>query len=105
MKDIIGNPEYDPVITDPENYKVVFENEKVRILDYKDEPGTKTHQHRHPEFILYALSSFERKILLPRDKYILRKFKKGDFIHSDKQTHIGENVGITDTHALLIELK
>ena len=44
----------DPVHTDGEKYKVRFENEKVRVLDYRDKPGERTHQHAHPNFVLYA---------------------------------------------------
>lgn len=95
----------DPAVTDPDKYKVIFENDQVRVLDYKDKPGDKTTQHYHPKFVLYALSSFKRKIHLPEGKVINRKFQKGDVIWSDAQTHIGENVGTKDTHALMIEIK
>lgn len=95
----------DPVDTDPDKYKVIFENDKVRMLDYKDKPGEKTKQHFHPDFVLYALTSFKRLIHLPTGKTIKREFVSGDIIWSDAQTHIGENIGITDTHALIVELK
>ncbi|UMG93850.1 hypothetical protein [Nocardioides sp. TF02-7] len=29
----------DPVVTNPEHYRVLFENERVRVLEYVDEPG------------------------------------------------------------------
>lgn len=32
----------DPTITDPDKYRVVFENERVRVLEYRDEPGQRT---------------------------------------------------------------
>ena len=32
----------DPVATNPDHYKVVFENEHVRVLDYTDQPGDRT---------------------------------------------------------------
>jgi hypothetical protein len=35
----------DPTITDPDKYKVVFENERVRVLEYRDDPGQKTSEH------------------------------------------------------------
>lgn len=95
----------DPTVTDPDKYKVVLENEKVRVLDYKDKPGDKTSKHFHPKFVLYALSSFERKIHLPNGKVIDRKFNEGDVIWSDEQAHIGENVGTSDTHVLMVEIK
>ena len=56
----------DPVHTDGDKYKALLENECVRVLEYRDQPGEKTDQHQHPAFVLYALSSFERTLTLPR---------------------------------------
>ena len=95
----------DPVQTDGDKYKLIFENERVRVLDYKDMPGAKTHQHVHPAFVLYVLEPFKRKITLPNGKIIMREFKRGDVLWSEAQTHVGENVGATPTHVLMIEMK
>ena len=38
----------DPTSTDPDKYKVIFENERVRVLEYRDEPGEATRPHVHP---------------------------------------------------------
>ena len=32
----------DPVVTNPDHYRPVFENDDVRVLEYTDEPGTVT---------------------------------------------------------------
>ena len=95
----------DPAVTDPEHYKVVFENDRVRVLEYKDQPGDKTHEHSHPAFVLYAVSPFERRITLPDGKVLNRSFKSGEVMFSEMQTHIGENVGSTPTHVIMVELK
>ena len=95
----------DPITTDGDKYKVLLENEKVRVLEYRDLPGEKTHQHHHPAFVLYALAPFKRKITLPDGKAIMREFKVGDVLYSDEQTHIGENVGQTPTHVIMVEMK
>lgn len=95
----------DPIETDGDKYTVLFENERVRVLDYRDLPGEKTHQHDHPVFVLYAVSPFERKIHLPDGTVLLRKFAAGDVLYSDAQTHIGENTGTTPTHAIMVEMK
>ena len=95
----------DPASTDGDKYKPIFENECVRVLDYKDRPGEKTNQHRHPAFVLYALSDFQRSIHLPDGKMLKRQFKAGDVMWSDAQTHIGENTGQTPTHVILVEMK
>lgn len=95
----------DATQTDGDKYKTILENECVRVLEYRDEPGDKTHQHHHPAFVLYALSPFERTLTLPDGKVLRRQFKAGDVMWSEAQTHIGENVGQTATHVLITELK
>ncbi|MGE0373426.1 MAG: cytoplasmic protein [Gammaproteobacteria bacterium] len=91
--------------TDPDKYKAILENDCVRVLEYTDRPGDRTHQHRHPAFVLYALSGFKRSLTLPGGKVLKRQFKAGDVMWSDAQTHIGENVGDTPTHVIIVELK
>jgi hypothetical protein len=95
----------DATQTDGDKYKVILENECVRVLDYQDLPGDQTSQHSHPPFVLYALGPFERTITLPDGKVLNRKFASGDVMWSEAQTHIGKNVGETPTHVVLIELK
>lgn len=95
----------DPTETDADKYRTILENEEVRVLEYRDEPGDRTAQHHHPRFVLYALSAFEREVTLPDGKVLQRKFVPGDVMWSDAQTHIGHNVGQSDTHVILIELK
>lgn len=52
----------DPVTTNPEPYHVIFENERVRVLEYKDRPGDRTTPHDHPDSVMYTLSSFRRRL-------------------------------------------
>ena len=94
-----------PEITDPDKYKVIFDNEKVRVLDHTDAPGEKTNLHKHPNFVLYALAPFKRRLHLADGNTLIREFKKGDVLWSEGQIHIGENIGETYTHALIVELK
>lgn len=95
----------DAVQTDGDKYRVIFDNDCVRVLDYRDSPGQKTLQHHHPAFVLYAMSAFQRTLTLPDGKVLRREFKPGDVMWSDAQTHIGENVGSTPTHVLIVEMK
>jgi len=94
-----------PIETDGDKYKVILENEKVRVLEYRDKPGDKTNRHDHPAFVLYALAPFECTLHLPDGTKINRTFKAGDVIYSDAQTHIGENVGTTPTHVIVVEIR
>ncbi len=95
----------DPIKTDGDKYKLKFENDKVRVLEYRDLPGQETNQHYHPAFVLYALGPFKRTITLPDGKVLTREFKAGDVLYSDAQTHIGANIGYTPTHVIIVELK
>ena len=95
----------DAVKTDPDKYKVVLENERVRVLEYRDKPGQKTKMHTHPDFVLQALAPFKRKLTLSNGKMMTREFEAGDIVWMNAQTHIGENIGETDTHVWITELK
>lgn len=95
----------DPIHTDGDKYKVLFENERVRVLEYRDKPGEKTAMHKHPAFVLYAMSPFKREIELPDGKFLSREFKGGEVLWSEAQAHIGNNVGDTPTHAIMVEMK
>lgn len=95
----------DPLQTDGDKYKLKFENDRVRVLEYRDMPGEKTNQHRHSAFVLYALGPFKRTITLPDGKVLSREFKAGDVLYSDAQTHVGANIGDTPTHVIIVEFK
>lgn len=95
----------DPIETDGDKYKLLFENERVRVLEYRDLPGEKTQQHHHPEFVLFAVTPFQRKIHLPDGNVLVREFQAGDVLYSEEQTHIGENTGTTPSYAILVEMK
>jgi beta-alanine degradation protein BauB len=93
------------VVTDGDKYHLLLENQYVRVLRYHDKPGDKTKLHHHDEFVLYALSSFRRRLIFPNRPTIERDFKAGDVIWMPEQVHIGENIGTTDTEVLLVEHK
>jgi quercetin dioxygenase-like cupin family protein len=95
----------DPIQTDSDKYKVILENDRVRVLEYKDKPGDRTMMHHHPAFVLYALSPFTRKLTFPNGKTKTHEFNSGEVLWMEEQKHIGENVGKTDTHVLIVELK
>src|SRR5512139_3536196 len=95
----------DPVRTDPDKYRTVLENDRVRVLEYRDKPGDKTTLHHHPDFVLYAQSPFKRRLWAADGSYKEREFKGGEVIWSKAEDHIGENIGTTDTHVIIVEIK
>jgi hypothetical protein len=94
----------DPVVTDPDLYRVIFENERVRVLEYRDRPRDHTHPHRHPDSVLYTLSSFRRRVS-SGDQAVEIVLDAGQVRWLPAQEHLGENIGDTETHTLFIELK
>ena len=94
----------DPVETNPDHYAVVFENERVRVLEYTDRPGERTTPHEHPDSVMYTLSAFRRRLhsgTAHRDV----EMPAGLTGWLPAQTHAGENIGETPTHVLFVELK
>jgi len=99
----IGVP--DAIATDPDKYKIILENDHVRVIDYIDKPGDKTKLHHHPPAVLYMLSAFKRKLTFDNGKSVVVDIKGGEVVWNDEQSHIGENIGETNTHVLFVELK
>ncbi|KRE79374.1 cupin domain-containing protein [Arthrobacter sp. Soil763] len=94
----------DPVVTNPELYRVVFENERVRVLDYTDRPGEKTVPHSHPDSVMVTLSSFRRR-LSADGREVDVELPAGLARWLPAQSHSGENTGDTETHTIFVELK
>lgn len=96
--------ELDPAVTNPEHYTVVFENERVRVLEYTDQPGDATTPHQHPDTVMYTLSSFRRR-LVSGDKEREVEMPAGLVGWLPAQQHHGENIGDTPTHVIFVEVK
>ncbi len=95
----------DPTSTDADKYKVIFENEHVRVLEFRDEPGQVTKPHEHPDSVMYTLSSFDRRLIAENGDARDVSLDQGEVRWLDAQTHSGENTGQTPTHVLFVELK
>jgi quercetin dioxygenase-like cupin family protein len=95
----------DPTSTDPGKYTVVFENERVRVLEYRDEPGQRTSPHDHPDSVMITLSGFERRLVDAAGGSREAALRPGEIRWLDAQTHSGENIGTTPTHVVFVELK
>ena len=95
----------DPLVTDGDKYSVVLENERVRVLRYHDKPGDRTLQHAHADYVLYAESSFKRRLTFPDGRKQEVDVEAGSIVWMKAHIHIGENIGNTNTDVIIIELK
>ena len=94
----------DPAATNPDLYRVVFENERVRVLEYRDRPGDRTTPHDHPDSVMYTLSSFRRRLHGDGEHRDV-EIPGGEAMWLPAQRHAGENIGDTETHSIFVELK
>ncbi len=94
----------DPIGTNPDLYSVVMENDRVRILEYRDRAGDRTTPHVHPDSVMVTLSGFRRR-LHQGDRSADVALEAGQVRWLDAQEHAGENIGETPTHVIFVELK
>lgn len=94
----------DPVVTNPDHYSVVFENDLVRVLAYQDEPGERTTPHVHPDSVMITQSAFSRRLSGSQGERDV-ELPSGAVVWLPAQEHTGENIGTTPTRVLLVELK
>ena len=99
----------DAVQSQPQNYRVAFENDKVRVLDYNGRPGMGVcgdGMHSHPAHLVVNLSAGKVRIKRPDGKVEVHSdIPVGAVFWSDAETHEVENIGGTDVRILIIELK
>ena len=94
----------DPTISNPDFYHLLWENDDVRVLEYRDEPGQQTTPHDHPNSVLIALTDFDRRLSIGEMSREV-SLAAGETVWLPAQTHYGTNTGSTPTHTILVELK
>ena len=84
--------------------EVIFENERVRVLEYLDAPGDRTTPHQHPDSVMITLSTFRRRLSLGAEQRDV-EIQAGGAHWLPAQQHAGENIGDSPTHTFFVELK
>ena len=99
----------DAVQTQPQSYRVAFENDRVRVLDYNGRPGMGVcgeGMHSHPPHLAVILSNGKVRIKTPDGKVeVLNDVPIGSVVWKEAETHEVENIGGTNVRVLIIELK
>ena len=89
----------------PKNVKVLLENNRVRVLEVRIKPGEKIPMHSHPAHITYALSDAKGQYTAPDGSSTVSEAKTNSVFWSEPVTHSSVNVGNTEIHAIVVELK
>jgi quercetin dioxygenase-like cupin family protein len=96
----------DALTASPETFRLVLENETVRVLEYTLLPGQKDRPHTHPQRVAYVVSGGTLRIGLPDGNTIIVEEKTGTSAWSDPAPlHDTENIGTTPIVILLVEVK
>ena len=89
----------------PNVYKLLMENDRVRVLDVRVKPGEKTKMHSHPDRVVYVLSNHILKFTSADGQNKELELKAGQVLWIEAGAHTTENIGKTEAHNLAVELK
>lgn len=95
----------DPLEVASENYTVLLENDRVRVLDIHIKPGDKIAMHGHPDVVVYALSDVDNRFEFADGTSQEFRLRKGDTLFHEAFSHAAENMSKEASHLLVVELK
>lgn len=93
----------DPAVVAPQNYKVLLENDQVRVLEVKGRPGEKIPMHSHPDYVVYVLAASKVRFIAPDGTAQDADLAQGHTQFTTAHDHAAEVK--SDIHVLLVELK
>jgi hypothetical protein len=91
----------------PQSYKVVLENQYIRVLEYNSRPGMGVcgdGRHSHPAHLTVPLSPGKAKVKVG-GKEIIAPAETGAVFWEDAVTHEVENISGHNMRALIVEVK
>ena len=98
----------DPAKISPRSYKVLFENDKVRVLEYISKPGLGVcgvGRHFHPAHVTVSLSGGKAKATKEDGTVVTGNARPGTVFWAPAEIHDVENVSKGTMHAYIIEIK
>jgi beta-alanine degradation protein BauB len=85
--------------------KVLLENECVRVQYHDVAVGQTIPMHSHPNYVVYVLKAFKARITLPNGSQRVSEHQAGEAYWNPPIAHAVENLGRTEIHNLILELK
>lgn|GEM_PF-593905 len=96
----------DPVTVSPGIFTVLLENEAVRVVSYRLEPGEHDEWHTHPPKVSYTVSGGTLRIHLDDGSSFVVEEKSNTATWMDRLgKHYAENIGKSTVHIVLVEVK
>jgi quercetin dioxygenase-like cupin family protein len=95
----------DAVKVAPDMYKVLLENDAVRVVEFRMKQGARSEMHSHPQSVAIVLDDQRLKFTFPNGKSEAVDLKRGQAVWLDALSHTVENTGTEDAAGVLVELK
>jgi hypothetical protein len=95
----------DAVVADPEHYKVVIDNDRVRVLKIEYRPFEAGAMHSHPDSVLVCLTEMNGFMNYPDGRTEDMVVPAGAAVYMPATTHQGGTRTANRFEAYLIELK
>ena len=95
----------DPTKVDSDHYKVVFENDQVRVLRITYGAGEKSVMHYHPDNVAVFLTDNQVKFSSPDGEEIEMSAIEGQAVWAPAGKHLPQNVGDKPFELILVEMK
>ena len=95
----------DPIAVAPHLYDVLFENERVRLIETKFGMGDSSPMHSHPDYLVFALEAGKAVFRSEDGETVDVEMKAGDVMWRDAETHAVDAAPDSQVHVLLFELK
>ena len=95
----------DPTKVAGDVYKLILENERVRVFDVRFKPGQKAEMHGHPDHVIYVISDYTLNLRMPDGSSQEIPLKAGQTFWMGAGPHAAENIGKTEGHAVVVELE
>ena len=95
----------DAVYVAPDQYKALFENDRVRILETWYGPGQTSNMHSHPDLVAVPLTPAKGRFTLPDGQTVDIELQAGQAVFIEAQEHTVENTGTSEFRVILVELK
>jgi hypothetical protein len=86
-------------------YSVLFENDHVRVVEHRLNPGESEPMHSHPPMVVYFMENADVRISGPDGESFEESVTKGQVLEVGALSHAIENLGDTPVHSILVELK
>lgn len=98
-------PAQDPLVVNAKTIRSRLENDRVRVLEAVLQPGEKEQMHSHPAYVIYVIAGGKIRNHAADGTVTEGTMESGAVIYREPLTHWAENIGTTEVHLVLVELK